>query len=46
VDFKLHAPGNTVVEGSYRAGRLEQLSVIPAARLNDIILPAGMPPPK
>ena len=36
VAFKLHAPKNTVVEGVYRAGRLEQLKVTPASRQSDV----------
>ena len=32
VDFKLHAPLNTTVEGTYRGGKLEQLKVLPEAR--------------
>ena len=37
VDFKLHAPMNTVVEGAYRNGKLEKLTVTPTARAKDII---------
>ncbi len=41
VEFKLHAPGNTVVEGVYRAGKLERLSVTPESRAGDVeVLPA------
>ncbi len=50
VDFRLHAPGMTVVEGVYRAGKLERLNVTPAARLKDVVnllgkAPAYEPPP-
>jgi hypothetical protein len=37
VDFKLHAPYNTVVEGTYRNGKLERLNVTPESRAKDII---------
>lgn len=37
VDFKLHAPDNTVVEASLKNGRLEHLSVTPKTRLDDIV---------
>ena len=36
VAFKLHAPKNTVVEGVYRAGKLENLRVTPSSRLHDV----------
>ena len=36
VEFKLHAPGQTVVEGSYSKGRLEALTVSPASRREDV----------
>ena len=39
VDFKLHAPGQTVVECVYRHGRIERLAVTPEARRKDIVLP-------
>jgi len=38
VEFKLHAPYNTTVEGVYREGKLEQLKVIPEVRAQDIII--------
>ena len=38
VDFKLHAPHNTIIEGVYRAGKLEQLQVVPEARRKDILI--------
>jgi hypothetical protein len=36
VEFKLHAPGQTVVEGCYRQGKLETLTVTPASRREDV----------
>jgi hypothetical protein len=39
VDFKLHAPYNTTVEGSYIHGRFERLAVTPAGRRNDVRSP-------
>ncbi len=39
VSFKLHAPGKTVVEGVYRAGKFESLEVTPASRRKDVVLP-------
>ncbi len=36
VDFKLHAPLNTTVEGTYRSGKLKRLVVTPAARAADV----------
>lgn len=39
VDFRLHGPGQTVVECSYRARRIQKLSVTPASRAADLILP-------
>ncbi len=38
VDFKLHAPGNTVVEGSVQNGKMTNLKVKPENRLKDVIL--------
>jgi len=37
VNFKLHAPENTVIECVYRAGKLEKLDVTPKSRAQDII---------
>ena len=50
VDFKLHAPGPTVVEASLKSGQLVSLKVTPAAREKDIVnwlgkQPAYQPPP-
>jgi hypothetical protein len=39
VDFRLHAPGNTIVEARLRAGRIEALTVTPASRRAQVILP-------
>jgi hypothetical protein len=36
VSFRLHAPGNTVVEATVRGGKLAQLSVEPGSRRADI----------
>ena len=41
VDFKLHAPRQTTVEAKVRGGKVQQLTVTPPARRNDVILPAG-----
>lgn len=46
VEFKLHAPGNTVVECAFRQGRLERLQVTPDEPLKDIsIRGAACTPP-
>ena len=38
VDFKLHAPGATVLQGSYDgAGRLSNFSIVPSARASDVL---------
>ena len=42
ISFKLHAPGETVVEASLRNGRLEKLEVIPQSRISDVVLPDGL----
>lgn len=36
VEFKLHAPMNTTVEGVYHGGKLQTLKVTPAERRNDV----------
>lgn len=36
VEFKLHAPGRTVVEGAYRDGKVIQLQVTPESRRADL----------
>jgi hypothetical protein len=38
VTFKLHAPGQTVIEGVYRLGRLQSLRVTPASRRADVTI--------
>jgi len=38
VEFKLRAPMNTTVEGTYRAGKLRYLKVTPASRARDIVI--------
>ena len=50
VDFKLHAPGKTLVEGVLRGGKLLSLRVTPESRAKDIVnwlgkIPAYQPPP-
>ncbi len=37
VDFKLHAPGPTVVECVYRKGKIEKLVVTPQSRTADVV---------
>jgi hypothetical protein len=37
VDFKLHAPGQTIVEGVLKGGKLVSLKVTPASREKDIV---------
>jgi hypothetical protein len=36
VEFKLHAPGKTIVEGSAKGGRIHELRVTPENRMNDV----------
>ena len=36
VDFRLHAPWQTVVEGSFESGELASLEVTPMERRNDV----------
>ena len=38
VEFKLHAPGNTLLRGRYRGGRLEHLEVEPKSRRADVVV--------
>ena len=38
VSFKLHAPSNTTVEGVFRAGKLEKLTVTPESRRKDVVI--------
>jgi len=44
VEFKLHAPFNTMIRGSYVNGKIETLSVTPSERREDIALPSFTPP--
>jgi hypothetical protein len=37
VNFKLHAPGNTIVECSWKAGEIVRLNVTPESRKKDIV---------
>jgi len=39
VDFKLHAPQQTVVEGVYRDGKMQSLRVTPESRRADVEMP-------
>ena len=39
VDFKLHAPQRTTLEGTYRDGKLVSLRVTPDSRRADVVLP-------
>lgn len=39
VEFKLHAPGQTVVDCVVRDGALQSLSVTPESRMADIVIP-------
>lgn len=36
VEFKLHAPKNTVLQGRVRSGRLENFTITPASRAKDV----------
>lgn len=45
VEFKLHAPGRTVVECDYRNGRIASLKVTPESRRRDVNLPIRIPAP-
>ncbi|MBN1817121.1 MAG: hypothetical protein JW828_07145 [Sedimentisphaerales bacterium] len=38
VDFKLHAPYRTVIQGRYSKGRLERLDITPSERKEDVIV--------
>ncbi len=44
VDFKLHAPGQTLVEASLKGGKLVSLKVTPASREKDIVNWLGKQP--
>ena len=38
VDFKLNAPYQTTVEGSYRNGKIEKLNITPSHRSRDVVI--------
>lgn len=38
VEFKLHAPHQTTIEGVYHAGQLETLHITPASRAKDLVV--------
>lgn len=38
VDFKLHAPGNTIVECSLKNGKVQALKVQPQSRAKDVVI--------
>ena len=38
VDFKLHAPYRTTVEGTVRGGKLDNLKVTPEPRKKDVVV--------
>jgi len=44
VEFKLHAPRNTVVQGVVRGGKLVQLKVTPQSRHVDVVIPEEFKP--
>jgi hypothetical protein len=37
VDFKIHAPYRTVIEGMYRGGQLKSLKITPKSRAKDVV---------
>ena len=41
VNFKLHAPGKTIVQGSVRGGKLVDLAVTPESRRQDVVVAKG-----
>ncbi len=46
VDFKLHAPGKTVVEGIFSDGEVKSINVSPETKNNDLILNINTMPDK
>ncbi len=38
VDFKLHAPKNTTIEGRVKDGKIQSLNVLPKERASDVVL--------
>ncbi|MCP5517786.1 MAG: hypothetical protein H7A45_11095 [Verrucomicrobiales bacterium] len=45
VEFKLHAPAQTTLEGVYRNGRMESLRVTPESRRADVTVLSPSPSP-
>jgi len=45
VDFKLHAPGPTLIEGTLKKGKLIKINVTPVSRKKDIVNWLGKQPP-
>jgi alpha-L-fucosidase 2 len=43
VDFRLHAPGRTVVEGRVEDGRMAELRVTPECRRTDVVIERNIP---
>lgn len=43
VRFKLHAPGQTIVEATVKSGRLTELNVTPESRRKDVVIAADFP---
>ena len=43
VDFKLHAPYRTVIQGRYQKGKLERLDVTPPERREDVVVVNSIP---
>ncbi|MDZ4743170.1 MAG: hypothetical protein SGI98_07095 [Verrucomicrobiota bacterium] len=39
VEFKLHAPDQTIVEATYQSGKLLSVKVTPESRARDVVLP-------
>ena len=42
VDFKLHAPGRTIVEGRVHTGSVTDLAITPETRRSDLLHKSGM----
>ncbi|GAH50622.1 unnamed protein product, partial [marine sediment metagenome] len=38
VNFKLHAPYQTIIEGVFKAGKIETLKVTPEKRRGDVVI--------
>jgi len=41
LDFKLHAPYKTVVEGKFRSGKMSRMKVTPKQRQGDVVSTLG-----